>query len=84
MYFSYRKRFCCVTLQISGGPALWHMAIHAFIADISPPDQRAFRIAMVQLATSFPRPICPLIAVALYEKGMLLTFRIKLTNVLYQ
>ena len=65
-----------MTLQISGGPALWHMAIHAFIADISPPDQRAFRIAMVQLATSFPRPFCPLIAAALYEKGILSTFQL--------
>ena len=52
------------------------MAIHAFIADISPPDQRAFRIAMVQLAQAFPRPICPLIAAALYKKGKI-SFRSK-------
>ena len=45
------------------------MALHAFIADISPPDQRGFRIAMVQLAMSLPRPISPLIGAALYEKG---------------
>ena len=52
------------------------MAIHAFIADIAPPDQRAFRIAMVQLAQAFPRPICPLIAAALYKKGKI-SFRSK-------
>ena len=69
------KRFCSVTVPISGGPALWHMSIDTFIVDISPPDQRAFRIAMVQLAQRFPRPICPLIAAALYEKGILLTFQ---------
>ena len=45
------------------------MAIHAFIADISPPEQRGFRIAMVQLAQGLPRPVSPLIAAALYEKG---------------
>ena len=63
---------CSILLHnILGGPALWHMAIHAFIADISPPDQRAFRIAMVQLANAIPRPICPLIAAVLYQKGSL-------------
>ena len=45
------------------------MALHAFIADISPPEQRGFRIAMVQLAMSLPRPISPLIGAVLYEKG---------------
>ena len=59
------------------------MSIDTFIVDISPPEQRAFRIAMVQLAQRFCRPICPLIAAALYAKGILLTFQLKLTNVLY-
>ena len=48
---------------------MWHMAIQAFIADISPPEQRGFRIAMVTLAQGLPRPISPIIGAALYEKG---------------
>ena len=80
-YFSDRKTFRRITLSISGGPALWHMSIDTFIVDISPPEQRAFRIAMVQLAQRFCRPICPLIAAALYAKGISLTFQLILTNV---
>ena len=52
-----------------GGPALWHMALHAFIADISPPEQRGFRIAMAQLAQVLPKPLSPIIGAALYERG---------------
>ena len=50
-------------------PLLWHMALHAFITDISPPEDRGFRIAMVQFAMSLPRPFSPLIGATLYEKG---------------
>ena len=45
------------------------MALHAFIADISPPEQRGFRIAMAQLAQVLPKPLSPIIGAALYERG---------------
>ena len=60
---------CLMFFIFEGGPALWHMALHAFIADISPPEQRGFRIAMAQLAQVLPKPLSPIIGAALYERG---------------
>ena len=72
--YDYNKNFRYVYYMFDvfifeGGPALWHMALHAFIADISPPEQRGFRIAMAQLAQVLPKPLSPIIGAALYERG---------------
>ena len=45
------------------------MSINAFISDISKPDQRAFRMAMLHLFSSFARPLGPKIGAWLLESG---------------
>ena len=45
------------------------MSLHAYIADISEPDQRAFRMGMLHLAVSLGRPLSPLLGAFLLETG---------------
>ena len=46
-----------MSCMISGGYAAFGIGLSAFIADISSPDQRAFRMGMIHLAQSLGRPI---------------------------
>ena len=57
-------------LYLSGGNAIWHMALHSFLADITHPQHRALRLATSQFAMSLPRPIAPLLGAFLYDKGI--------------
>ena len=45
------------------------MSLNAFIADISEPDQRAFRMGMLHLAMALGRPLSPLLGAFLLETG---------------
>jgi fucose permease len=45
------------------------MSLNAFIADISEPDQRAFRMAMLSLFMSLARPLGPPLGAYLLRTG---------------
>jgi hypothetical protein len=45
------------------------MGLSAFIADISKPDQRAFRMGMIHLASSLGRPIAAPLGAYLLKEG---------------
>ena len=53
----------------SGGYAAFSIGLNAFIADISGPDQRAFRMGMIHLAQSLGRPIAAPIGAYLLRTG---------------
>ena len=55
--------------MISGGYAAFGIGLSAFIADISSPDQRAFRMGMIHLAQSLGRPIAAPLGAYLLETG---------------
>ena len=55
--------------MISGGYAAFGMGLSAFIADISSPDQRAFRMGMIYLAQSLGIPIAAPLGAYLLETG---------------
>ena len=45
------------------------MSLNAFIADISEPDQRAFRMAMLHTFGSLARPMAPPLGAYLLKQG---------------
>ena len=55
--------------MILGGYAAFGIGLSAFIADISSPDQRAFRMGMIHLAQSLGRPIAAPLGAYLLETG---------------
>ena len=50
------------------------MSLNAFISDISAPDQRAFRMGMLHLASSLGRPLAPLFGAFLLAQGFIQHF----------
>ena len=52
-----------------GGYAAFSIGLNAFIADISRPDQRAFRMGMINLAHSLGRPLAALLGAYLLKTG---------------
>ena len=60
-----------MSLLLVGGYGIWLAATYAFIADISEPDQRAFRMGMMHLAGGFGKPIGAPIGAYLYKTGKL-------------
>ncbi len=55
--------------SLSGGYAVWMLALNAFISDITTPDERAFRYGMLHLATSLGRPLAAPIGAYLLDQG---------------
>ena len=51
---------------------MWLAATNAFIADISEPDQKAFRMGMMHLSGSLAGPISAPMGAFLYAKGNVL------------
>ena len=62
--------------SILGGEAVWSLAISAFIADITSPEERAIRYAIVHLAANLGEPIAPILANQLYLKGIFMIYKI--------
>ena len=55
-------------VALSGGHLAFAMGINAFIADISSPEQRSFRMAMMYFVSSLGRPIGTQMGAYLYEQ----------------
>ena len=53
-----------------GGVGIWVSATYAFITDISRPDQAAFRLGMLHIASKIAAPIGPPIGAAIFQKGV--------------
>ena len=70
MYFMKKCR-CELTMifLFTGGYGIWLAATYAFLADISAPDQLAFRMGMLHIVSKFASPIGPPIGNALYKAG---------------
>ena len=59
-YFESKKEYLLlshVPTSLSGGWAVWMMAMNAFIADITKPEDRAFRYGMLHIVHSLGRPL---------------------------
>ena len=59
----------CISL-FPGGYAAFSIGLSAFIADISKPDQRAFRMGMIHLASSLGRPLAAPLGAYLLKEGL--------------
>ncbi len=57
-------------MLITGGYAAFSIGLSAFIADISKPDQRAFRMGMIHLAQSLGRPLAAPLGAYLLKEGL--------------
>lgn len=58
-----------ILVALSGGYLAYSMGINAFIADISKPEQRSFRMAMIHFVSSLGRPFGTQIGAVLFEQG---------------
>ena len=58
-----------VPLLLMGGLDTWQLCMFAFLADITTPDKRATRFAMISLAHMVGQPLSPLIGAALFDWG---------------
>ena len=56
-------------VALSGGSLAFYMGINAFIADISSPEQRSFRMAMMHFVQTVGRPFGTQAGAYLYDKG---------------
>jgi len=59
----------CLPVALSGGGLAYSMGMNAFIADISSPEQRSFRMAMMQFVKTIGRPFGVQAGAYLYDKG---------------
>ena len=77
-YFESKKEYLLlshVPTSLSGGWAVWMMAMNAFIADITKPEDRAFRYGMLHIVHSLGRPLgAPFGAYLLRTGGFLCVF----------
>ncbi len=58
-----------IPTALSGGFAAFILAINAFIADITQPENRAFRYGMLHLASSLGRPLAAPVGAYLLKTG---------------
>ena len=61
-------------IKYSGGIGIWIAATYAFITDISAPDQAAFRLGMLHIASKLAGPIGPPLGAWMYEIGTSVTY----------
>ena len=52
---------------ILGGEGVFYLSIYAFMADITTPENRAFRYGMLQLAISMAAPLSPIVGSYIYS-----------------
>ena len=72
VYFDSRKEWlflASVPVTLAGGYAAWILAINSFLADISAPEDRAFRYGMLGLAWRAGEPLGSLAGAYLFEAG---------------
>ena len=58
-----------IPVSLIGGYPVWYLSQFSFIADISSPDQRAFRMGMIYVATSLGSPLAPTVGAAIFDAG---------------
>ena len=58
-----------IPVSLVGGFAVWYLCQFSFIADISEPDQRAFRMGMTYVASRLGSPLAPLVGAQLFDTG---------------
>ena len=58
-----------IPTSFGGGHAAWHLAISAFIADITTPEERAFRFGMLTLVARLGTPLAAQAGKYLLETG---------------
>jgi hypothetical protein len=56
-------------VALSGGYLAFSMGLNAFISDISTPEQRSFRLAMMHFVSSIGRPVGTMLGAYLFEAG---------------
>ena len=65
----HHNKNCLILIFSSGGMAAWMLAINSFLADISKPEDRAFRYGMLGLAWKCGEPLGNAVGGYLYETG---------------
>ena len=58
-----------IPTALVGGFPVWILSQFSFIADISEPDQRAFRMGMIFVAQSLGSPVAPLVGATIFDAG---------------
>ena len=56
-------------LSLVGGFPVWILCLFAFIADISEPKERAFRMMMITLAGNWGSPAAPIVGAKIFNFG---------------
>ena len=56
-------------VALSGGYLAFSMGLNAFISDISTPEQRSFRLAMMHFVSSIGRPVGTILGAYLFVQG---------------
>jgi MFS family permease len=56
-------------VALSGGYLAFSMGLNAFISDISTPEQRSFRLAMMHFVSSIGRPVGTILGAYLFQQG---------------
>ena len=72
VYIMWPKEYAILSsipTSLLGGLQAWKLSQFSFIADISEPDQRAFRMGMILVASRLGSPVAPLIGAALFKAG---------------
>ena len=58
-----------VPLAAIGGLETWLLCLFAFVSDISTPEMRPTRLAMIQLSHMAGSPLAPIIGAAIFDWG---------------
>jgi MFS family permease len=61
--------FLIFAVALAGGNLAFTMGLHAFISDISSPEQRSFRLAMAHFVSVTGRPVGTIIGAYLFQQG---------------
>ena len=72
IYLSTPKEWIILSqlpLSLVGGFPVWILSLFSFVADISEPKQRGFRMIMITLASSWGSPPAPFIGALIFDYG---------------
>ena len=72
IYLSSPKEWIILSqlpLSLVGGFPVWILSLFSFVADISEPKQRGFRMIMITLASSWGSPPAPYIGALIFDYG---------------
>ncbi len=61
-------------VTLVGGYATWRLAVNAFIADITTPEERAYRLQILNYSVILARPVSTPLGAYLWKTGLITAF----------